>query len=293
MSTAEAYRVAAKGLRVLAAEPSASQRPLRIRARELGRDGLAALLALDPVRDRDEYNALLHFLRDGGPTAFPHIDAALAALHASDDPVLDRVRLRLENLAVDTMDIWSRDGTPTLSEVWREERPRAIVADASRFEGQRDRVALAVAVLQQLWARRKERLPLLLVVDEAHDVCPVDPADPLQRLSVELFSRVAGEGRKYGIHLLLASQRPDKLPENVLSQCDNLVLMRVNSPGDRAALSRRFGFAPPGLVELAGTFGLGETLLAGRIAPAPLLARIGRRLTPEGGADVSTDWATP
>jgi uncharacterized protein len=147
-------------------------------------------------------------------------------------------------------------------------------------------------VLQQLWAHRKERRPLLLVVDEAHDVCPADPTDELQRLAVELFARIAGEGRKYGIHLLLASQRPDKLPENVLSQCDNLLLMRVNSAADRAALTQRFGFAPPGLVELAGTFGLGESLIVGKIAPVPLLATTGTRLTPEGGADVPTDWAS-
>jgi hypothetical protein len=128
-------------------------------------------------------------------------------------------------------------------------------------------------------------------VDEAHDVCPSEPADRLQSLAVDLFTRVAGEGRKYGIHLLLASQRPDKLPENVLSQCDNLLLMRVNSAADRRALAERFSFAPPTLVDLAGRFGLGEALLAGRIAQPPVLAKIGRRLTPEGGADVPTDWA--
>jgi uncharacterized protein len=166
-----------------------------------------------------------------------------------------------------------------------------VVADTSGFEERRERIAVAVAVLEHLWANRKQRRPLLLVVDEAHDVCPADPADPLQRLAVDRFTRVAGEGRKYGIHLLLASQRPDKLPDNVLSQCDNLLLMRVNSAGDRAALASRFGFVPPELVELAGTFGLGESLLAGKVSPDPQLARTGARLTPEGGADIPTDWA--
>jgi uncharacterized protein len=176
-------------------------------------------------------------------------------------------------------------------EVWTQDQPRALVADTSGFEERRERMAVAVAVLQQLWAHRRQRQPLLLVVDEAHDVCPAQPADPLERLAAELFSRIAGEGRKYGIHLLLTSQRPDKLPDNVLTQCDNLMLMRVNSVADRAALAARFGFVPPSLIEMAGSFGLGESLVAGRIAPEPLLVRTGRRLTPEGGADVSTDWA--
>jgi uncharacterized protein len=67
--------------------------------------------------------------------------------------------------------------------------------------------------------------------------------------------------------------------------------MRVNSAGDRASLASRFGFVPPELIELAGTFGLGESLLAGKVSPDPQLARTGARLTPEGGADISTDWA--
>ena len=150
---------------------------------------------------------------------------------------------------------------------------------------------VAVAVLEQLWQARHERRPLLLVVDEAHDVCPADPADPLEQLAVDAFTRIAGEGRKFGIHLLFASQRPDKLPDNVLSQCDNLLLMRVNSAADRASLADRFAFVPPELVELSGTFGLGETLRAGRICPHPQLARTGPRLTLEGGADLPTDWA--
>jgi uncharacterized protein len=289
--TATAYLAAANDVRVLQADPGDGAQPLRIRLNELGDGGAAALLQLDPIADRDEYNALLHMLRETPSTGFRTIEDALEAFRSSGDEVLERIRKRTENLGIDRMAAWAGQSAPTLADVWAHERPRVVIADSSGFEGRRERMAVAVAVLQQLWARRKERRPLLLVVDEAHDVCPADPADQLQRLAVELFARVAGEGRKYGIHLLLASQRPDKLPDNVLSQCDNLLLMRVNSIGDRAALAERFGFAPPGLVELAGSFGLGEALFAGKFAPAPLLAKVGTRLTPEGGADIPTDWA--
>jgi uncharacterized protein len=288
---AEAYAAAADGVRVLHAVADGSTEPLRIRFDELGIAGTAAILQLDPIADRHEYNAVLHLL-DGKPAeTFRSVTEAFEAFGASGDPALDAVRERGENLGIDRMDAWAGQVARTVTDIWTQDRPRAIVADSSGFEERRERIAVAVAVLQQLWAWRKGRQPLLLVVDEAHDVCPADPTDELQRLAVELFTRIAGEGRKYGIHLLLASQRPDKLPENVLSQCDNLVLMRVNSVADRAALAQRFGFAPPGLVELAGTFGLGESLVAGKVAPVPLLARTGTRLTPEGGADVPTDWA--
>jgi uncharacterized protein len=290
-ATAAAYAAAAEGVRVLRATAEGNAEPLRIRFSELGIAGTAALLQLDPIADRQEYNAVLHVL-DAGPTrGSGSVAEAFEAFAASGDPALEAVRQRGENLGIDRMGAWAGQVGRTLDEIWTEDRPRAVVADSSGFEERRERIAVAVAVLRQLWAGRKERRPLLLVVDEAHDVCPADPADELQRLAVELFTRVAGEGRKYGIHLLLASQRPDKLPDDVLSQCDNLLLMRVNSAADRTALAARFGFAPPDLVELAGTFGLGESLVAGRIAPVPLLARTGSRLTPEGGADVPTDWA--
>jgi uncharacterized protein len=290
-ATAAAYAAAADGVRVLHADAETEGAPLRIRLNELDAAGSAALLQLDPIADREEYNALLHILSSAAHKPFASVDEALEAFRASGDHVLELIRKRVENLRVDRMTAWAGDQARSLMEVWAEDQPRALVADTSGFEEHRERMAVAVAVLQQLWARRRLRQPLLLVVDEAHDVCPAQPGDPLQRLATELFTRIAGEGRKYGIHLLLASQRPDKLPDNVLTQCDNLMLMRVNSAADRAALATRFGFVPSTLIEMAGTFRLGESLVAGRIAPEPLLVRTGRRLTPEGGADVPTDWA--
>jgi uncharacterized protein len=291
-SAAEAYAAAAEGIRVLQATAVGDAEPLRIRFSELGIAGTAAILQLDPVADPETYNAVLHLLDADPARRFRSVGEAFEAFAASGDPALDAVRKRGENLGVDRMGAWAGQVARTLGEIWAEDRPRAVIADSSGFEERRERIAVAVAVLQQLWADRTQRRPLLLVVDEAHDVCPADPSDELQRLAVTLFTRIAGEGRKYGIHLLLASQRPDKLPDDVLSQCDNLLLMRVNSAADRSTLASRFGFAPPDLVELAGTFGLGESLVAGKVAPVPLLARTGSRLTPEGGADVPTDWAT-
>lgn len=290
-AVAAAYAEAARGVEVLRAEPRDGVAPLRIRLKELGAAAVAALMQLDPIDDREEYNALLHALRSAPAAGFESMEAAIEAFRTSGDEVLGQIRMRMENLGVDRMAAWAKRSARSVAEVWAQDEPRALVADTSGFEQRRERTAVAVAVLEHLWVNRQQRRPLLLVVDEAHDVCPAEPANPLQRLAVDRFTRIAGEGRKYGIHLLLASQRPDKLPENVLSQCDNLLLMRVNSAGDRAALASMFGFVPPELIELSGNFGLGESLLAGKVSPDPQLARTGSRLTPEGGADIPTDWA--
>ena len=77
--------------------------------------------------------------------------------------------------------------------------------------------------------------------------------------------------------------------ENVVSQCDNLVLMRMNSMADLAYVASIFSFVPPGLIDRATTFRQGEALVAGRIASHPALIRFGARITHEGGADV-TGW---
>jgi hypothetical protein len=80
---------------------------------------------------------------------------------------------------------------------------------------------------------------------------------------------------------------------NVVSQCDNLVLMRLNSRSDVDEVARVFSHVPGDMVRAAPTFGLGQALVAGRISPTPQLMRFGRRWTREGGGDVPTDWAYP
>jgi uncharacterized protein len=128
-----------------------------------------------------------------------------------------------------------------------------------------------------LWRTRTRREPVLIVVDEAHNVCPQLPDDGLTALATEDAIRIAGAGRKFGLCLLLATRRPDKLHANVLSQCDNLVLMRLNSEADLAVVRDVFSFVPPGLLE--------------RICSHPAVIRFGERISEEGGADVPATWA--
>jgi DNA helicase HerA-like ATPase len=148
-------------------------------------------------------------------------------------------------------------------------------------------------VLGELWAAREERNPVLIVIDEAHNVCPARPEDALTELATAHAVRIAAEGRKFGLYLLVSTQRPQKVHENVVSQCDNLVLMRLNSAADAAFAQAAFSFVPSRLVEQASTFRLGEALVAGKISPNPALVRFGARIAEEGGSDVPAEWAAP
>ena len=100
--------------------------------------------------------------------------------------------------------------------------------------------------------------------------------------------QIAAEGRKFGLHLLVSTQRPQKVHDNVLSQCDNLVLMRMNSAADLAHLTESFSFVPPSIFNEARHFRLGEALIAGKFSPHPTLVRFGARISEEGGADVKS-----
>ena len=169
--------------------------------------------------------------------------------------------------------------------------PRCLVVDLGSLPTREEQALAAAAVLGRLWSRRQRRTPVLVVIDEAHNVCPGEPEDPLTALATEAVVRIAAEGRKFGLYLLVSTQRPQKVPENVITQADNLVLMRLNSAADTAFAQAVFSFAPPELVDRAATFRLGEALVAGKFSSHPALLRFGARLAEEGAADVPATWA--
>jgi hypothetical protein len=259
---------------------------LKLRLGDLPASHQGALLRLDPVADREEY-AELHGLI---ATARPE---SVEELQGTDRPEARALALRIANLGTASLGVWARGPGRTVLDALADESVRCLVVDVGSLETQQEQALVASAVLDRLWRLRKGRSPVLLVIDEAHNVCPAAPADPLTALATETAVQIAGEGRKFGLHLLVATQRPAKVHENVLSQCDNLILMRMNSPGDAAIVGDTLGFAPPGLVGRATGFGLGEALVAGKIASHPALIRFGRRVTREGGGDVGSDWAAP
>ena len=121
---------------------------------------------------------------------------------------------------------------------------RCLVVDLGSLATREEQALASAAVLGELWRRREERRPVLIVIDEAHNVCPARPEDPLTAIATEHAVRIAGEGRKFGLYLLVSTQRPQKVHENVLSQCDNLLLMRMNSLADLGYVGEVFSFVP-------------------------------------------------
>jgi uncharacterized protein len=265
---------------------ASGERRLRLRLAELMPAAQAALLRLDPIADREEHAELDALLAEEQPPT-------LEAFFASSRPEAQRLALRIRKLGVDRFGVWARDDAGSSIAAVHDTDARGLVVGLGSLRTSAEQALTAVAVLGALLRRREERRPVLIVIDEAHNVCPAEPEDRLTALATDYAVRIAAEGRKFGLYLLVSTQRPQKVHPNVVTQCDNLVLMRLNSAADAAYARDVFSFVPPGLLARAPAFGLGEALVAGKICPAAALLRFGSRVAEEGGADVPSDWANP
>ena len=276
----DAARLAELDIQVFRSAPGEVD-PLRVRYVDLSSASKAALLQLDPIADAEEYNVVLR--ADSRRDMFDSA-TVIDRLRSSPDPAEVRLSYRMENLEVLNWDLWSRGSASVVDVIDR--RPRATVMDLGGFSHPAESKVAALAVLEHLWERREQRRPILIVIDEAHNVCSPAPETDVERALTRRLAQIAAEGRKFGLWLLLSTQRPDKIHPNVLSQCDNLGLMRVNSPRDLADLAGVFGFAGEDLIRQATSFAQGQALFAGGFISEPAIVQVGRRLTVESGGDV-------
>ena len=286
---ADRYAEVVDGISVWSNDPGADH-ALRLGFAELDPAAQAAVLGLDPVSDREEYAVLVDLLRMQQQGA-PLVTDAEQLLHA-ETPAARALGVRGKNLGVLEWGVWSAE-LPSLLQELRAPTARCTVVDLGSLGSAQEQRVVAQAVLSTLWQTRMDRRPRLVVIDEAHNICPAEPGDPLTAQATETAVQIAAEGRKYGLYLLASTQRPKKVHENVVSQCDNLLLMRMNSHDDLAELSRLFSFVPSGLIDGASTFVMGQALVAGKLLPRPAYVQMGARVSEEGGADIPTAWAEP
>ena len=134
----------------------------------------AAALRLDPIEDREEYAALAEFLASERPPT-------LEALTGSDQPEARRLGLRFQNLGVDRFTVWAPGEAGSVLNAVHDQGVRCVVVDLGSLPTPEEQSLIAAAVLSDLWRRRQERSPILIVIDEAHNVCPADPPEPARR----------------------------------------------------------------------------------------------------------------
>lgn len=272
--------LAQRDIRVL--RPREERSPLRARFLDMPMASKAAVLRLDPVANREEYNQLVHL--DAQIVNAVDLGDVLARLNELGDGASHPLAERIENLGLLDWEVWAGDDVAVTDVI--DQRADATVLDLGGFSTPEQQLVVALALLDDLWARREERRPVLLVIDEAHNLCSPQLDSTLAVAVRERLIQIAAEGRKFGLWLLLSTQRPSKIHSGILTQCDNLALMKMSSPVDLAELGTSFGYAPAALLARSPWFRQGEALFAGGFVPTPSLVKMHARLTPEGGTDV-------
>ena len=289
----ERYRRIARGIEIVRPSPYAEvpSKLLRIRFSDLERHEQGLVLGMDPLRDREEFNAYWRAIEglSGERYSLSEVKEAVVRQFSEEARQLG---LRIENLGVADWSLWCSADEPSLIDVLEEDW-RCLVIDSGTLASPAEQSIVAAAVLGHLWRHRHERRPVLIVADEAHNICPQEPADDLEAAATGHAIKIAGEGRKFGLYLLVSTQRPGKIHANVLSQCDNLVLMKMNSASDLAHVSQIFSQAPATFLDQSPHFAQGECVLAGKLVRNPTFGDFEGRFSEEGGTDVPTTWATP
>lgn len=127
----------------------------------------------------------------------------------------------------------------------------------------------------QFWTDHDKRKPLAFVCDEAHLYLPKkEGQNPVELRAIENFEKIAKEGRKYGVALLIISQRPSDVSATILSQCNNIVALRLMNSEDQATVRKLMPESLEGLVEILPVLDIGEALVVGDAVLLPSRIRI-------------------
>lgn len=133
----------------------------------------------------------------------------------------------------------------------------------------------------KVWQTSEERAsdPVLLVCEEAHRYVP-NRGEAQYEAAQEAIRRIAKEGRKYGIGLLLVSQRPSEVEATVLSQCNSWIVLRVTNDTDREHVKAILPDSMTGLTKMLSGLRRQEAIFVGQAAMLPSRIMI-RHLSPE------------
>ena len=124
--------------------------------------------------------------------------------------------------------------------------------------------------------------PMMLIIEEAHNYCPQQGS----ALSTKALATIASEGRKFGLGLMVISQRPAKIDKNVLSQCGTQIILKVTNPNDLKAIAASVEGLTGGMIDEVQTMPIGMGMVVGAGIEAPLLVAVRPRESRHGGAGV-------
>jgi len=144
--------------------------------------------------------------------------------------------------------------------------------------------------LSEIWNRAvtgELEYPIFTVIEEAHNFAPKVNSG---RAAFTL-DKIAAEGRKFKIFLLVITQRPKKISENVLSQCNSQIIMRITNPEDMFAVRNSSEKLSENLFNDLPGLNRGEAIVVGDLTKVPAMVSVSGRVSEEGGSDIDVSQA--
>ena len=131
-------------------------------------------------------------------------------------------------------------------------------------------------VLEKLfYARTKKSIyPFQAVIEEAHNFCPAPREGTRDKPSLTTIRKIATEGRKWGASLILISQKPSRLDETSLSQCNTFICMRLSNPRDQEFVRRVIEQISQEDLRSLPNLGDGQCFISGQAVKFPLQVQV-------------------
>jgi hypothetical protein len=187
--------------------------------------------------------------------------------------------------------------------------PRLDIVDLASLPDNNTRYLVTNTIIAEEWERARQnwwesmvenmddtRVPVFVVLEEAHNFIPEEPRNRAQAALRDQFRTIAAEGRKYGLFLILVSQRPDKLDHLILSECANKAIMRLDSRTIVQLVREKLGLQDidPYMLDRTIQIKKGRVLITGQWTSRPEIFYCAARRTLQGGRDLQKKyWARP
>lgn len=117
-------------------------------------------------------------------------------------------------------------------------------------------------------------LPALLLLEEAHNFAPARATTSAEQRAINTTKQIAQEGRKFGVGLIIISQRPSRLDETTLSQCNSYIIMRMVNPADQSFVRKVVETLAEDEARLLPDLDVGEAILSGQLINFPVLVKM-------------------
>jgi uncharacterized protein len=224
---------------------------------------------------------------------------------------LARMIARLENKQSDRrLGFLFQGGEQTLNFTWLDSLVTSLMGSAEENKNKgikiinfsevpSDILPLIVSLVARLafsvqqWTPSELRHPIALLCDEAHLYIPQrSMANAADDISIDIFERIAKEGRKYGTSLVVISQRPSEVNKTVLSQCSNFISMRLTNVDDQNVIKKLLPDSLGGFSEILPVLDTGEALVVGdaNLLPSRIRINTPKNKPNSGTVDFWDEW---